>query len=184
MPNKIFQSNLKIIGETTILHLRNGKPIKVFNSNKLWKFIKKHFNLDLKIPFLLGNWTDQGIRLNTVTTVGKALVAQLIGGISSTYVRAIALGIGTPSTTALGSEITTGGGGRGAATISNETTDLTNDTCQFVKTFTFSSNYAVTEEGLFNNSTSGGVMFASQSFSAIDVVDTDQIQIIHKAKVA
>jgi hypothetical protein len=178
-------STAKLQGETTIRHCdKYGNAKKVFHSNFLWKFFKTHYQLDLQIPVLMGNWSDLAIKINTITDVGKKIAADQIGGTTTTPVTAIALGIDTPSTTALGSEITTAGGSRGAATVSNTTTTTTGDTEQWVKTFTFSGSFAITEEGLFNNNTSGGIMLASQSFSAINVVDTDTLQITHKVTVA
>lgn len=178
-------SNTKLSGETTIrLFDKNGNAKKLFSVNGLWKFFHKHFNLDLKIPVLFGNYTFAGIKVNTITTKGKEVTAKQLGGTTTTPVTAIALGIGSPSATALGSEITTAGGQRGAATVTNTTTDTTGDTEQWVKTFTFTGAFAITEEGLFDNNTSGGNMLASQSFSAIGVVNTDTLQITHKVKVA
>jgi hypothetical protein len=96
----------------------------------------------------------------------------------------LAIGIGTQGTpataTALASEITTGGGSRGAATASQVTTTVTNDTTQLVKTWTFTSSFAVTEECIIDNASSGGNMMAYQSFSAVNVVSTDQLTVTHK----
>uniref|UniRef100_A0A6M3JXW8 Putative tail fiber protein n=1 Tax=viral metagenome TaxID=1070528 RepID=A0A6M3JXW8_9ZZZZ len=124
---------------------------------------------------------------NTITTVGKALFAALmvvdVGGTGCDY---IALGVGTPSATALGSESTTDGGARrGGANLTGTvvTTTLTEDTAQFVTTFTFTGSLALTEAGLFN-AASTGIMVASQTFSAVNVIDTDTLQITWKIKVA
>lgn len=163
---------------------KNGNPKPLFQVNKLWILLKKKCGLDLKVPFLFGNWSLSGIKMNTITNVGKQVTAQQLGGTTTAPVTAIALGVGSPSATALGSESTTNGGARGAATVTNTTTTTTGDTEQWVKTFTFTGSLALTEEGLFDNNTSGGNMLASQSFSAINVVDTDTLQITHKVKVA
>lgn len=124
---------------------------------------------------------------NTITTLGKAAIAGLmladVGGTAFDY---IAIGVGTPSDTALGSESTTNGGARrGAANVTGTqvTTTLTNDTAQWVTTFTFTGALAITEEGIFN-AASTGTMLASQTFSAINVADTDTMTITHKVKVA
>ena len=159
-----------------------AKPM--FKDNFLWKFLHKHFSLDIKIPVLFGFWTTAPIRLNTITTVGKQASAQQIGGTTTSPVTAIAIGVGTPSATALGSESSTNGGTRGAASVSNQTTTLTGDTERWIKTFTFTGALALTEEGLFDNNTSGGVMLASQSFSAVNVANTDTLQITHNVKYA
>lgn len=183
--NKAITSQMNTKGWTEMkLFDKNGNPKPLFQANKLWILLKKKCGLDLQVPFLTGMWSLSGIKANTITTVGKKHTADQLGGTTTSPVTAIALGVGTPSATALGSESTTNGGSRGAATVTNTTTTLTGDTEQWVKTFTFTGSLALTEEGLFDNNTSGGVMLASQTFSAINVVDTDTLQITHKVKVA
>jgi len=161
---------------------------KMFASNRLWAFVNKYFHKDLKIPFLFGIWTTKAWKQNLVTTRGKQVVADQLNGVSSTAVTAIAIGTGTNAAaagdTALQTESTTNGGSRGAATTSHVTTTTTNDTAQWVKTFTFTGSIAVTEEGLFDNNASGGNMLARQVFSAVNVVNTDTLQITHKVSFA
>jgi hypothetical protein len=106
--------------------------------------------------------------------------------VGETGIDYIAVGVGTPSATALGSESTTNGGTRrGGANVtgSNETTTLTGDTAQFLTTFTFTGALVLTEAGLFNGS-GANTMLASQSFAALNVADTDTLQITWKIKVA
>lgn len=183
--NKSMTSKVGMKGWTEIaLFDKNGNAKKLFHDNFIWRFFKKHFELDLKIPVLFGIWSYKSLKYNTVTTVGKQIAAQQIGGTTTAPVTAIALGVGIPSATALGSESTTNGGARGAATVSNQTTTLTGDTERWVKTFTFSGALALTEEGLFDNNASGGNMLASQTFSAVNVVNTDTLQITHNVKFA
>lgn len=183
--NSILKSEAKIQGWTDIaLFDKNGKAKKLFHANKIWKLIKKYFNLDLQIPLLTGVWSTRSLRFNTITSVGKKASADQIGGTTTSPVTAIAIGVGTPSATALGSESTTNGGSRGAATVTNQTTTTTGDTERWVKTFTFTGSLALTEEGLFDNNTSGGIMLASQTFSAVNVVNTDTLQVTHNVKYA
>src|SRR4030067_1639812 len=83
---------------------------------------------------------DERILDNLIVTVGKAEAAGLLNGVTSgafTYL-AIGLGVVAPAAgdTALGSEITTGGGARAAATCSRVTTPTTNDTAQLPKEWT------------------------------------------------
>ena len=182
----------KGIQEKYLMFLLNLSAKPLFNVNALWKLVKKLTGRDFKIPFLFGMWTNKALMFgdqpsvvaNTVTTLGKKVAAQQFGGTTTAPVTAIAIGIGSPGASALGSEITTNGGQRGAATISNQTTSLTGDTEQFIKTFTFTGSFAITEEALFDNNTSGGNMACSQSFSAINVVTTDTLQITHKVQFA
>ena len=180
------KDNLSIKGWTEMRLIdKNGNVKKMFKENRLWHFIHKVFHIDLQIPYLLGNYTDAVIKRNTITTVGKQIAAQQLGGTTTAPVTAVAIGVGSPSATALGSEISTNGGSRTAAdTVSNETTDTTGDTERWVKVFTFTGSLAITEEGLFDNNTSGGNMLASQSFSAVNVVDTDTLSITHNVKFA
>lgn len=164
---------------------RAAKPM--FAGNRLWSFTRKQFNVDLQIPYLFGNWTTQAVRANLVTTVGKRVVADQLGGTTTTPVTAMAIGTGTTAAaagdTALQTEISTGGGVRGAATVSNQTTTTTGDTERWVKTFSFTSSFAVTEEGLLDNNTSGGKLLAHQVFSAVNVVNGDSLQITHNVQV-
>jgi hypothetical protein len=175
----------KIIGWTEMqLRDKNGNVKSMFQENALWRFFKKHFEVDFQIPVLFGNWTTSAIKRNTITTVGKQAAAKQFNGVSTSPFTAIALGVGTPSTTALGSESTTNGGARGAATCTNETTTLTGDTARLVKLFTFTGALVLIEEGVFDNNTSGGIMAASQTFSAVTTADTDTLQITHNIKFA
>ena len=125
---------------------------------------------------------------NTIEAAGKGVItALMLSGVGGTAFNAIAIGIGTGGTTALNSEITTNGGGRqhtgGSPTVtqSQVTTSTSNDTAQWVTTFTFTGSFAITEEGIFNSGTaSSGTMLAYQSFAAINVVSGDTVQITHQ----
>lgn len=182
--NKLFDiSPMK--GWTEIqLFDKYGNAKLLFQGNILWKFLKSLFNVDLVLPLITGVYTTKSVRYNTVTSVGKKIAADQTGGTTAAPATAIAIGIGTPSATALGSESTTNGGSRGAATVTNTTTTTTGDTEQWAKTFTFTGTLVLTEEGIFDNNTSGGNMLASQTFSAINVVNTDTLTITHKVKFA
>lgn len=166
---------------------KNGKVKPMFKENVLWHFLNKFFGLDVVIPFITGYWTKKAISRNLITNAGLAVVAGQINGVTTAPVTAIAIGIGTTAAaagdTALESEITTNGGERGAATASRVTTTQTNDTAQWVKTFSFTGSFAVTEEGLLDNNTSGGNLLARQVFSAVNVASGDSLQITHKVAV-
>lgn len=161
---------------------RAAKPM--FKENFLWKLFHKAFGVDLQIPVLFGYWTTKAISRNLITNVGLAVAAGQLNGVTTAPVTAIALGTGTTAAaagnTALETEITDAGGERGAATTSRVTTTVTNDTAQWVKTFSFTGTKAVTEEGLLDNNTSGGNLLARQVFSAVNVVNGDSLQITHK----
>lgn len=163
--------------ETTTFVLRDssGSTIPLWNS---W-FSK------LRIPYITGRYVKQRTNKNTITNVGHAAANGRISNLGSysPFVN-LALGIGTqgsPNTaTALASEITTNGGGRSAATATQITTTLTNDTTSLVHTWTFTGNLAITEEGIFDSATaSTGNMMAYQSFSVINVSSGNTLQITH-----
>ena len=162
-----------------------AKPI--FADNFLWSILNKLFGIDLQVPFITGNWTTQAVKHNLVPTVGKKIVADQAGGTTTSPVTAIAIGIGSggpaAGDTALNSEITTNGGERGAAAVTNQTDTTTGDTERWIKTFSFTGTFAVTEEGLLDNNAAGGLLLARQLFSAINVVSNDSLQITHNIKV-
>lgn len=158
-----------------------------FADNWLWKVVKKYTGLDVRIPFVTGHWTKKAIKANLVTTVGKKAVADQLGGTTTAPMTAVAIGIGTTAAnaadTTLESEITTNGGQRGAATVSNATTTTTGDTERWIKTFTFTGSFSVTEEGILDNNTSGGILLAHQIFSAVPVVSGDSLQVTHNIQI-
>lgn len=183
------KDTIKVHGQTVKqLFGRDGKVKPMFQWNFLGKFINKHFHLDLRIPFVTGVWTTKPVVDNLVTTVGKGIIAGQLNGVTTTPVTCIAIGTGTSAAAAgdteLGTEITTNGGERGAATCTRQQTTTANDTAQWVKTFTFTGSFAVTEEGLLDNNTSGGNLLARQVFSAVNVVSGDTLQITHKVAFA
>ena len=167
---------------------KDGNLKKMFADNFVWRFLKKVFNVDVQIPFLTGFWSyKQIVRPNLVPTVGKAAVADQTGGTTTSPMTALAIGIGVTGAaagdTTLESEITTNGGERGAAAVTNVTTTTAGDTEKWIKTWTFTGSFAVTEEGVLDNNTSGGVLLARQVFSAINVVSGDSLQVTHSVKV-
>lgn len=162
------------------LYDKEGNEKQLFQGNGVWDFFKKVFNLDVKISGITGEYTTEGLMYNTITAVGLALTAKRLGGVAADPISHMAIGIGTPSATALGSEITTAGGARAGVTPASATTTGTDDTIRSANTFTFTSgaDFAITEEGLLNAS-SDGTMVASRTFSAINVVSGDSLQITH-----
>lgn len=125
---------------------------------------------------------------NLVTNAGKAGVASRINGAGGlAQFDYLAIGTGTAAAaagdTALGAEITTGGGARALATTSRVTTTVTDDTAQNVLTYNFTATLAVTECGVFNAS-SAGTLLARQVFSAVNVVSGDSLQVTYKVAVA
>jgi len=162
-----------------------SKPL--FAGNFVWSIFNKLFGIDLKIPFITGSWTNQAVKANLVTTVGKAAVADQVGGTTTSPMTAIAIGIGTTGAaagdTTLESEIVSVGGERGAAAVTNVTTTTADDTERWIKTFSFTGSLAVTEEGVLDNNAAGGVLLARQVFAAVNVVNGDSLQITHNVQV-
>ena len=157
---------------------KEGNQKTLFQGNGLWDILNKSLGIDLKVPFLTGNYTLEGVMYNLITNAGLSETAKLLGGVSADAISHMAIGIGTGGTTTLNSEIVTGGGARAAVTPTSETTTSTGDTVRSVNTFEFSDTFAVTEEGLFNNE-SAGDMIAYRTFSAVNVADGDSLQITH-----
>jgi len=112
---------------------------------------------------------------NLVVNAGKAEVAKLIGsGLGGTAFGYIAIGTGTTAEaatdTALEAEVI-----RKAATVTSVTTNVTDDTTQFEATFSsadgLSGNSAITEYGLFNDSSAGTML--SRTVQAVKNLDWD-----------
>ena len=129
-----------------------------------------------------GKKIDERIVENLIVNSGKAQVSGLIGGVVTGVFNYIAVGTGTTAPagtdTALGTEVA-----RASSTNSRVTTNVTDDTLQLQATFNFTSSYAITEAGIFNDST-GGTMLARQTFGAINVVSGDSIAITWKVVVS
>lgn len=177
--NSIIRQEVGVKGIVRIqLRDKDGNVKKLFQGNGIWEFLHKNLNLDLRVAGLTGSWTDKEVVYNTITNAGLAVIAKRLGGITANPITHMAIGTGTPSATALGTEITTGGGERAAVTPASATTTVTDDTVRSVNTFTFTDTFAITEEGLFNAASSGS-MPASRSFSVINVSSGDSLQITH-----
>jgi hypothetical protein len=169
---------------------RNFSPYNQDGSLKAGLRAKLALN-GLVIPGLTGSWVNEMQVSNGVPTAGKALVAGRINGSGSpaaaTY---IGVGVGTTAfaagDTALETEKlvdgTTSATAHTSASVSLVTTDVTNDTAQLVATFAFTATLAITESGAFNAS-STGTLLCRQTFSAINVVSGDSLQVTWKIDV-
>jgi hypothetical protein len=144
----------------------------------------------LRIQGLTGQWVSEMQVSNGVPTVGKALVAGRINASGAPAAAGwIGIGIGTTAFNATDTALETERQSDGtastahtAATASLVTTDVTNDTAQLVATFSFTATLAITESGVFNAS-SAGTILCRQTFSAINVVSGDSLQITWKIDV-
>lgn len=122
-----------------------------------------------------GKVIDARIMENLLVTVGKALLSALTKGTGAAVPDYIAVGTGAVAAaagdTGLGSEVT-----REQSTCTQETTTTTDDTVQFVYTFSFSGSYAITEAALLN-AAAAGTLLSRRVFSAVNVVDGDSLKI-------
>jgi hypothetical protein len=172
---------------------KNGTPKKLFQENALaWRLLKHgilspqwitRWYAPLIAPFL-GDYGFAKVAPNKIVNAGLALVAGLMNGSGSpTTPTYIAVGTGTTAVaatdTTLVTETATSGLTRAAATVSLQTTSVTNDTAQWLKSFTVTGSVAVTESGVFNAS-SNGTMLCRQTFSAVNVVNGDTFQVTWK----
>lgn len=133
-----------------------------------------------------GNVKDEETFDNLVVNAGKAAIAGLIIGTGTAF-GYIAIGTGTTAEsatdTALVTEIA-----RKAATTSQVTTTVTNDTARFEATFSsadgLTGTAAVTEYGLFNAPTAGTML--SRVVKAAKNMDWgagEQLQVIWDVKI-
>lgn len=129
---------------------------------------------------------DYGWIDNLITSVGKAGMAGLIGNTGSiaafTY-----LALGTSSTapaisdTTLGSEISSNGLSRSAATISRVTTAYSNDTLQLAFTWSVTGSSTIQEIGIFN-AASVGIMLSHALTGSIAVSSGNQLSIVYQVQ--
>lgn len=111
---------------------------------------------------------------NLIVSVGKALLSSRLIADTDSAAAYLAIGTGSASAaagnTALGSEHS-----RASATVTQETTVVTDDTAQFEYTFSFTGTYSIAEAGVFNAAT-GGTLLSRRVFSnAVSCVDGDSL---------
>jgi len=122
---------------------KDGNAKALFQGNSFWSMLKKFFKVDIKLPYITGRYTFDGLMYNTITSNGLVHSAKLLGGIDGgAAISHMAIGIGSPAANALGSEITTGGGDRASVTPTSQETDIADDTARSVNTFEFTDTFA------------------------------------------
>ena len=98
----------------------------------------------------------------------------------------MALGTGTGQTasaTTLDNENTASNGlQRASATASTVTTTVTNDTAQWVKTFTSTATVTITEAGIFNASSGGDMLVVGDLSPTAPMVSTDTLTLTIKCQ--
>lgn len=154
---------------------------------------RKDFDLSKLIgtPILTHRGSDgkiKSVRIvrNLIVSAGKAGMASRLNGSGSEAVFTyLAVGTGTTSpaagNTALEAEIVDSGLARVNATASRVTTSVANDTARLTTTFTVTGTKAVTEAGILN-AASSGTLLCRQTFSAVNVVNGDSLQLTYSVQ--
>jgi len=135
-----------------------------------------------------GNIKDTREVKNVITNASLAEISGLVGNTGSkTAFTYLAVGTGTTAAeaadTALETEVADSGLERAAATVSQVTTTVTNDTLKLAKTFTVTGSVAITEAGALN-AASDGTLLGHQVFAAVNVVNTDSFVLEYSFKFA
>ncbi len=183
---KILRARFKIGQNIEIVHRDAQGWIKpVFQPNKLFLKLMDWGRVSLfnRSPFL-GSWQSRLSISNLITDDGDAgMASRLNGDGAEAAFTQIATGTGTTGAnnndSTLETELAASGLSRAAGTASRSTTDSTNDTAELTKTFSVTGTVAVTESGVLN-AASAGVLLSRQTFSAINVVNGDSLQITWK----
>ena len=133
------------------------------DGNIKWEVMKDNLGMNARLAVIAGLYGGTG---------AQTAFSYLAVGTSSTAVAA--------SQTTLGAEITDSGLGRASATMSRTTTNQTNDTTVFTKTWTASGSKSIEEIGYFNASSSG-VMGGRALTGTRSVVSGDTITATYSA---
>jgi hypothetical protein len=189
--NKSEKIRTREVTTEFVLRDRTGSIVPLWNETALGKFLRTRFNFTKRI-FGLGFYAPVLRTHNIITNVGHAGANGRMSnqGSYSPFVN-LALGTGTLSVgatdMALFIEATGNGSNRVAATASQVTTSVTNDTTQLVHTWNFTTSFAITEEGIFDGTTapvqntinnSGGYNASATSLTvtANSIVNNDYVQ--------
>jgi len=164
--------------------------IKCFNVKSIMGYISITDWCELEITRKDGSREFKLIKghHNTITTVGFALAAGLLGAVGAPD-PVIYLAVGTDDTaesdahTALQAEITTGGLERANATESLVTTTETDDTLQLLHEWTASAGHVVEEVGALN-AAANGTMLGRKVTGTQTIADGDHLKITYKFKVS
>lgn len=150
---------------------------------KLFK-IKRHGIFYINVVRKDGTQEFIGAFPNLIVNAGLAVVSGLVGNVGS-EVAFTYLAVGSDNTaaaatqTALQAEISINGLSRAAATVTQETTTVTDDTLQLYKEFSATGSSTVQEVGIFNDG-SAGSMLARAVVTSTSVVNGDKLQVTYK----
>jgi len=155
---------------------------KLFQGNYIWKLFNMALGKDIRNIFT-GKYVFETVNKNLITTRGKQVLIDQACGFTTTPANVLAIGSGTTSpvagNTALQTEITADGGTRGTVTPVRRTTNTTNDTFELSKTFTATASINVSEEGIFDDDTTGNLL-ARNVFPTVPLENTDSLVIVHQ----
>jgi hypothetical protein len=159
---------------TEIVHRDNDGNIKpLWRENFIGRFLRQKFGFVTRVTFVTGVFVTVLRIHNIITNVGHAGAnGRMSNQGSYNPFTNLALGTGTLSVgatdMALFIEATGNGSNRVAATASQVTTSVTNDTTQLVHTWNFTTAFAITEEGIFDGTTAPVQTTTTQSRVAGD----------------
>lgn len=160
----------------------DGSQMLLWNENWLGKFLLHNLGIDVRLPFLTGNF---GVKLvkNLIVTTGKAGAATRLVANTANPFTYIALGTGSTSpvagNTTLETEITNSGLVREAGVVSYETTTTTNDTAVLTNTWEVTGSKALAEIGVLN-ATSTGTLLGRQTFGVINMTSGMELTVKYK----
>jgi hypothetical protein len=117
---------------------------------------------------------------SVVTTVGKGIITNRIKG-AGTEPLYTAWGTGAGTAVVGDTTLNTETGTRVSGTSTQQTTSVTNDTYQVVGTMTAGGALAITNAGLFDAATVGG-LFVHADFTTINLASGDSIQFTFKVQ--
>ena len=150
--------------------------------------IKINGSFILKLYDKDGKLKDERAKHNLIVNAALSEITGLVGDTGTkTAFTYLALGTGTTSAnatdTALETEIEDSGLERAAATVSQQTTTVTEDTLRLQEAFTATGSKAVSEIGVLN-AASDGTLLGHQVFTALAVESTDVLTMQYNFKFA
>lgn len=154
----------------------NGKLARIFRCFGLAGIADALANVEcLLIDNRTGRVIDRRETHNIMTNLGKAARALILSS-TGTVAQYIGTGTGTTTPAATDVALVTPVGTRVSGTKSRVTVTVTNDTYQVVATNSYSSAYAITEAGLFEDGTTGSTAWCRNVFAALNVDANTSIQ--------
>lgn len=171
--------SLKTTGEITVrIKDEDGDYKDLWQENWLGRLT------GLRIPYVTGFYTKSYHTKNLIVDDGLAGLASRFNGDGGEAVfEYIAVGSDdtseTSSDSALENEITGNGLERASASVSRETTNVTDDTAVLENSFSVTGSESVSEIGIFNDASSG-TMYSRKVIATKNVEDGDTFEVTYK----